>query len=296
MLKKIRIVLASVFFAGITLLFIGIGADWWGWMAQAQFLPSVLRVIGSATALNIGVLAALLLLTYLFGRIYCSTICPLGVLQDLSLGIRRALDKWAGRKGHKKSHGVRKTFKYSPERPWLRYSVLVLFIICMVIGLQMIVSLIAPYADYGRIVRSIVDPTKGVVVVGLVSLVLIVTLSVLWGRTWCSNICPVGTTLGLISRRSLWRIRIDTDKCTGCKACERVCKASCIDAASHKIDSSRCVDCFDCLGACKTGALQYSRPPIRSGGDGKAHVRGDERAHVGGDGNTSRHSRPRPGI
>ena len=81
MLRKLRIVLAALFFIGTTLLLAGIGAGWWGWMAKVQFLPSVMRVIGSATALNLAILAGLVVLALLLGRIYCSVICPLGVWQ-----------------------------------------------------------------------------------------------------------------------------------------------------------------------------------------------------------------------
>ena len=65
MLRKIRIILASIFFVGVTLLFLdftgGIHA-WLGWMAKVQLLPAVL-------AMNFGVVAVLLVLTLLFGRI-----------------------------------------------------------------------------------------------------------------------------------------------------------------------------------------------------------------------------------
>ena len=79
MLRKIRIVLAAVFYALITLLlldFTGVTYKWMGWMAKVQFLPAVL-------ALNVVVIVALVLLTLVFGRVYCSVICPLGVMQDL---------------------------------------------------------------------------------------------------------------------------------------------------------------------------------------------------------------------
>lgn len=82
MLRKIRITAAAVFFTVITLLlldFTGTLHAWFGWMAKVQLLPAVLAV-------NAGVVAALVLLTLLFGRVYCSVICPLGVFQDVGLG------------------------------------------------------------------------------------------------------------------------------------------------------------------------------------------------------------------
>ena len=77
-MKNLRIALAVIFVTGITLLLAGLAGvlhPWLGWMAKLQFLPAVL-------ALNIGVIVFLIILTLLFGRVYCSVICPLGVLQD----------------------------------------------------------------------------------------------------------------------------------------------------------------------------------------------------------------------
>lgn len=78
MLRKIRIAFAVVCFVLVTLLFLdftGTLHAWFGWLAKIQFLPALL-------ALNFGVVAVLVILTLLFGRIYCSVICPLGVMQD----------------------------------------------------------------------------------------------------------------------------------------------------------------------------------------------------------------------
>ena len=78
------------------------------------------------------------------------------------------------------------------------------------------------------------------------------------GRTFCNTVCPVGTTLSFISRYSIFRIDINTDKCVQCRRCEHVCKASCIDMTSHVVDTSRCVVCFDCLSDCPNDAIHYT--------------------------------------
>ena len=91
MLRKIRIILAAVFFIGITLLFLdftGTLHHWLGWMAKVQFLPAVL-------AINVIVIASLVILTLIFGRIYCSVICPLGIMQDLIARLRRKKNKYS---------------------------------------------------------------------------------------------------------------------------------------------------------------------------------------------------------
>lgn len=249
MLRKTRIALACIFLLGITLLFAGIGAHWWGWMAKLQFLPSMI-------ALNFAVLAGILVFTFVFGRLYCSVICPLGVFQDLALRIRQAVSKKLPGRPVKK-------FSYSPEHKWIRREVLLVFAALLFFtDSQVIIALIAPYSAYGRMVRSIIglgtgNATLALTAVGLVTLVVIVTLSVLYGRIWCNTICPVGTVLSWFSRFALFQPTIDKSKCVGCHACEKKCKASCINSAEQKIDLNRCIDCFDCIESCKTGAISY---------------------------------------
>lgn len=244
-LKVARVTLATLFFAAIIVLLTGVCAEWaptWlGWTARLQFLPAVL-------ALNAGAFVLVVLLTVIFGRLYCSIICPMGILQD-SIA-------WMGRKQKKHRYG------YSKPKTWLRYTVLVLFVAVLVAGFGAIAALVEPYSAFGRMVNSIVSP-KGwqVPVIAGVTFVVIAVLAWLNGRTWCNTICPVGTLLGLLSRFSLFKPVIDTAKCNGCKKCARNCKAACINPDTHAIDCSRCVVCFDCLENCRQGAIKYRLAP-----------------------------------
>lgn len=275
MLRKIRIILATVFFVGITLLFLdftGAIQVWLGWMAKIQFLPAVL-------ATNFIIVAVLLLMTLLFGRVYCSVICPLGVMQDII--------SWIHGKAVKKN---RFRFSYSPARNWLRYPVLVLFIVGLVLGAHSIAVIIAPYSAYGRIAANLFAPlyqwgnnlcawvaeragsyafysvdvwikSVSTFAIAVVTFIVIGILSWKHGRTWCNTICPVGTVLGFFSRFSLLAPVINTEKCRNCGLCGKQCKASCIDVKEHKIDYSRCVACMDCIDVCKDGAVSYARRP-----------------------------------
>lgn len=248
MLRKIRIVLAALFLLGITLLFAGIGTARWGWMAKIQLLPATMRVVGSATALNIAVVAAILLVTLIFGRIYCSIICPLGVFQDVvnNLSSRRK--------------GKKNRFHFKPESKLMRYGLLAFYLVALILGVQVAVALLAPYSAYGRIVRIFLAPMGmgwATLTVAVLTLVAVALLAWTGGRSWCNTICPVGSFLGLISRFAIIRPVIDEDKCIGCHSCEKKCKASCIDSENKKIDYSRCVDCFDCISDCKAGAISY---------------------------------------
>ena len=240
MLRRIRIILATLFFLSVTALFIdstGMAKEWLGWTAKIQFLPALL-------ALNVVTVLALVVLTLLVGRAYCSVICPLGVMQDV-------ISRISGLRKKKKSR-----FSYSGEKKWLRYGILVIFVVALVAGFTPLAALLAPYSSYGRMVSSVVSPSLSpVAIVAAVSFVVVAIMSWLGGRTYCNTICPVGTVLGFFSRFALFRPVINTSKCNSCKRCAKKCKASCIDAKNHRIDYSRCVACMDCIKNCKHGAL-----------------------------------------
>lgn len=246
MLRTIRICLAILMITMVTVLFLGIDYQvnqWLGWTAKIQFLPALL-------ALNAIVLGVLILLTLVFGRIYCSVICPLGIMQDIY--------SWLGGKFKKNR------FSYVKEHRWLRYGILVIFIVCLIVGFAPITTLLAPYSTYGRIVTSFFMRNVTVSIVAWVMLLLLGVLAFLYGRAYCNSICPVGTILSFFSRFSLFRVRFDKDKCKNCSLCEKNCKARAIDFKAGTVDHSRCVVCGDCLKQCKFDALHYTakRSPI----------------------------------
>ncbi len=271
MLRKIRIALAAVFFAIITLLFLdftGTLHAWFGWMAKIQFLPALL-------ALNVWVLAILVILTLLFGRIYCSVICPLGVMQDIFA--------WFGKRAKKNR------YSYSPAKYMLRYAVLFLYGTATAAGIGSLTALLAPYSAYGRIANNLLAPVwqagnnllayfaeradsylfystevwiKGIPVFAIAAVTLVVLAVLAWrgGRTYCNTICPVGSVLGMLAKYSWFKPVIDTSKCGGCTLCERNCKAACINTKERSIDYSRCVACGNCISKCNKGAISYIHP------------------------------------
>ncbi|MFG6426407.1 MAG: 4Fe-4S binding protein [Muribaculaceae bacterium] len=269
MLRTIRIILALLFFSCITLLFLdftGATHHWLGWLAKIQFLPAVL-------ALNLGVIIGLGVLTLLLGRVYCSVICPLGVMQDIFA--------WFGKKGKKNR------YSYSPTKNILRYVLLTIMVVGVVLGIGSVVAILAPYSAYGRIAQNLLSPiwiwgnnllayfaeradsyafyekevwirSIPTFIIAAVTLIALAVLAWRNGRTYCNTICPVGTVLGFLSRYSWLKPTIDTAKCNGCGLCARNCKAACIDSKKHTIDYSRCVACMDCIGKCHKGAISYS--------------------------------------
>lgn len=273
MLKKTRRLLAVVFFALITLLlldFTGALHTWLGWMAKVQFLPAVLAV-------NVVVIVVLVMLTLVFGRIYCSVICPLGVFQDIVAWI----------------HGKRKKnrYSYSPAVSWLRYLMLAVLVVAIIAGVGALVALLAPYSTFGRMVQNLFQPLwmlgnnvlagiaermdsytfyhidvwiKSLTTFGIAAVTFLVIGYLAWrhGRTWCNTICPVGTVLGFFARFSWFKVRFVEDKCKQCSLCSKNCKASCIDYKTMTVDYSRCVVCGNCIDQCKFGALSYAPGPL----------------------------------
>jgi len=266
MLRKIRLVLATIFFLLITLLFLdftGTFHAYLGWLAKIQFLPAVL-------ALNVVVVLVLVLLTLVFGRVYCSIICPMGVMQDVIASLNRKKNRYS----------------YSPAKSWLRYTMLVVLVVALVSGVGSIVALLAPYSSYGRIAQNLFQPiyigvnnllavaaehfesyvfyrkevwvrSLPTFIIALVTFVFVFVLAWRNGRTYCNTICPVGTVLGFLARFSWFKIVVDEDKCKQCGKCTRNCKAACIKEKEMTIDYSRCVVCGNCLNNCNFGALSY---------------------------------------
>lgn len=284
-LKLARRVLAAVMMAGICALFLdptgGTVKRYLGWMVDVQFFPSVTAGFLSAVVSSMIIALATILLTFVFGRYYCSVICPLGIMQDLFA--------WIGRLGGKK-----RKFKYSfsEEKKGLRYGVLALFVVAFALTIvpvfHLVAAILEPYSFFGRIMTTIFAPisrgvatslaesseaagnfdyampatlnTNGAMLgIAIASLLIIAVLAFMNGRTWCNTVCPVGTILSFLSRKSVFQIQIDSDKCKHCGLCARQCKASCIDFKNMKVDTSRCVGCMDCLDSCNSNAISFGR-------------------------------------
>ena len=283
MLRKIRIILATVMMIGITWLFLdftGTAHHWMSWAPKLQFLEAVL-------ALNVVVIVALIVLTLVFGRIYCSIICPLGIMQDIF--------GWLGKKAKKNR------YTYSKAHLWLRIIFLIAMFLAFLMGMSIVVQLLAPYSAFGRIATNLLQPVYLAInnvlasiaeqmdsyafyhrdvwlralpslIISLLTLVILAILAWRNGRTYCNTICPVGTLLGMLSRFSFLKIHFDVEKCRNCSLCTKNCKASCIDFKTHTVDATRCVVCGDCIESCKFGALSYRGK--------KLEVRGKEMAQA----------------
>lgn len=232
-------------------------------LAHIQLVPAIL-------AGSFGILIFLTILTLLFGRIYCSVICPMGIMQDVI--------SWFTKRGQKKNKKKR-WYHYSKPYNILRYSLLAICVISLIFGILTPILFLDPYSNFGRIAVNIFRPiamegnnlmnwialkfdnyslyhvtlytvTTASFIISLITLLIVGAMSLLRGRLFCNTICPVGSLLGLLSRFAIFRIVLDESKCTSCGLCERACKAECISSKGKSVDYSRCVSCFNCLDRC----------------------------------------------
>ena len=267
MLRKLRVLLATIIFILITLVFLDFSGAlhaWFGWMAKLQMVPAIM-------ASSFVILIAILIVTMLFGRIYCSVLCPLGIYQD---GIAHIAEK------RKKN---RYYFKNSVR---YRYYIALTFFLLISFGFTSFAILVEPYSIFGRFASNLFSPVYHLInnvlayfaercdsyafyhvdvyikslpifIISIVYFLIITILALVNGRWYCNSICPVGALLGCLSKFSVFKLHFNTEKCNSCGLCERNCRCSAIDAKNHAIDYSKCVMCFNCVSGCKKGAMEY---------------------------------------
>ena len=225
-------------------------------ITRFQFIPALISFLSGGAFVFI----FFLILTLLFGRVYCSFFCPLGIMQD---GVSKVASWFKSKKGRR--------YKYAKPHTALRVSVCILsFGVLAIFGARYF-AWIDPYSNFGKIVTQLVDPlfigvnnllsnlfpasvfhrgpsavVWGSFAFGAAFCLLVVVMSAFRGRLYCNTICPVGTLLGYISKISLFKLAIDKKECIKCNACVNVCKSQCIDPSTGEVDESRCVVCLNC--------------------------------------------------
>lgn len=270
-LKKLRVVFSIIVLLLFAFIFI-FGTDKTTHLSETltalQVMPATLKLMAGAGAAAIG-LGIILLLTLLFGRVYCSFMCPLGTLQDIFIFL--------------KYKSKRKFFRREKNYRLLRYAALTATALLSGFGVMTAAALLDPYSNFGRVFTSIVKPAwvwlhnsnaqlfhlkpltqqnipLDVAAYSAAILVLLGAFSYFRGRIFCNTLCPVGGLLGLISRYSFFKIKINREKCDSCAKCMAVCKAGCIDLKSGTVDNERCVACFNCIEACDSRDMSFGIP------------------------------------
>jgi ferredoxin len=275
-LKPVRVAVSIAVLAGTSLAFLDLGTTISPWLSTVlipfQLVPALTKSLDSFGLWTAGAVAVLTL-TLIFGRVYCSTLCPLGTFQDLIIHVAE------------RYRGKRK-FRFLHPHYLLQYSLLAGVMVLFLGGSLILLNLVEPFSSFGRIVQVLVRPgliavnnglavalgivevyalyqvpfhavSLGVFGMTLAFLGMIVYMAAYHGRLFCNTLCPAGALLSLVSRVAAFRIVIDEVTCKDCGLCEKVCKAECIDADNHHVEFGACVSCFNCMKACPTVGLKY---------------------------------------
>lgn len=215
---------------------------------RVQIIPSMLSV-------SLGATLFWLVITMVYGRLYCATVCPVGTLLDLLPRVRGMLS--------------RKSPKYRYRKPHkCRYYFLIAYAVSLAAGLAIVPALLEPWNIFGNMLspgRMPLSPalarlglgaTAGIAA-GIVSFVALAAAAIMSGREFCNTVCPVGSLLGIVGMTAGYRIELDPDRCVACMKCEEACPAGCIRIAERRVDDSRCVRCMECVARCPEGAIRY---------------------------------------
>ena len=275
-LRLARIIISVLFLFFLSSIFLDfrelVPETWYNSILFLQFVPSLFKFVKVLSIVALG-FVVVLILTVLFGRVYCSTICPLGILQDFFIFLSRKFKI-------KRKHKPAKSYKI------LQYILLAIALFILLFNSNFIINLLDPYSIFGRIASDIFKPvlvginnllSKGLEKVHIYILYpvtyhgyhwatiwisLVMLAGVMWldfyrGRLYCNTICPVGTFLGLVSKISIFKLKFDSATCTKCGKCSLVCKAGCIDFRNINLDFDRCIGCFNCIDACESNSIRY---------------------------------------
>lgn len=204
-----------------------------------QLMPVVQKLIVDFSVVTLVVVAILAGITFVFGRIYCSILCPFGILQEIVGFVKNKIHR----------HKISKKINFP-----LKYFIAAFCWGALFGGTAVVIRYVDPYSVFGS--------TMSLTLSGLVVLGIAVLAVILKDRIFCTDFCPVGTVLGLISKVSLCKIYIE-DICISCGTCEHNCPSGCINSKEKTVDNETCIKCLKCLSVCPKSGIKYAIPEKR---------------------------------
>ena len=201
------------------------------------------------------VLGLLMLFGVVLGRMACGLLCPFGLIQDLIHKI--PVPKWTVPK------------RLDRRLRFLKYLVLFVLVLLLPVLAGLRAGVMTPYfCKYlcpagtleGGIPLMIADPAlrslagvlfhwKVLVLIAVIAAALVIH------RPFCRYLCPLGAFYALFNRFSFVQLHLDRERCTGCKACERVCPMAV--EVTKNCNSGECIRCGRCKSACPIGAVTF---------------------------------------
>ena len=265
-LKTVRIAVAAVMF--VLFFGAGLGITRLNAVLVTQFGPGLMSLTSAFFVDTLAAVVLIAVVTLLFGRIYCSVLCPLGILQD---GIAFLAQRIKG-KAHRR-------YRFLDTRP-VKYGVFLFVLILGAAGAMLPLVALLPSSNFFTFVSNVilrffcttdpkvgtpsyycVDPPAEAFCFSLGVFLIVAALAAWRGRLYCNTLCPVGAVLSLIGQKPLYRITLSQDMCVCCGMCEAACKGGAIDSKRKRVLAENCVMCFNCIPACKRGGVKLEFRP-----------------------------------
>lgn len=213
---------------------------------KTQFAPAV-AAAWRGSLFGVAVVAFWVLLTLLFGRVFCSWCCPLGALQDVVNRLARPFPL------------RRKRARYGRNLWWLRAAVACAVVGSCLFGCNALLMWSEPYTLTARAFGAAAHPSfyeRELLLMIVCAVAVPLSVALVAGRLYCNTLCPVGAVLGALACRAPFVPQPDAARCKRCGACMKVCKAAAIDIKNLRVDKSRCVACYNCLTVCPHGSMR----------------------------------------
>lgn len=228
----------------------------------------------------------IVVITLLFGRLFCGFICPLGTICHLTSYVKPAL------KGQKMINANQKR----PDQKY-KYVILILFLVASLLGLNFTGWLdplaflfrslsLAVFPGIGTGLKEVFDimAQSDIKILNFISYSAEIIVSPVFGygykafqsawligvlflivlllnrirpRFWCRTLCPLGALLGVFSRFSMLILQKHPDKCTDCQLCITACQGAASPGPGQEWEPAECMFCFNCFNACPENAVVY---------------------------------------
>ncbi len=248
-------------FSQISIMFLYIMANVWGINVLTGNLSSSLLldviplsdpyavlqmfIAGAVISADILIGAAIIVVFYMLigGRAFCSWVCPINMITDLSNYIRRKA-------------GFNQIQKRQPATRNMRYYIIAIsLIISFALGITAF-EFISPISMMHRgIIFGLGFGWAAMVIIFLFDLFVL-------KNGWCGHICPLGGFYSLLAKFSFIKVSHDSYKCTECMECKEVCPENqvlhMVGKKTMKVLSGECTNCARCIEVCNDDALNFS--------------------------------------